>query len=49
MYKKEMVLIANPMSQVIKQAVKSKSNKSILALNKNLTYWLMQNIKRLYD
>jgi predicted dehydrogenase len=49
MYKKEIVLIANPMSQVIKQAVKSKSNKSILALNKNLTYWLMQNIKRLYD
>ena len=47
-YKKKIVLISNPMSDVIKNAIKAKNNKSILNNNKKLTYWLMDINKKIY-
>jgi hypothetical protein len=48
-YKKKMFLISNPMSDVIKNAIKAKNNKKLLENNKKLTYWLMSINKKIYN
>ena len=48
-YKKKIVLISNPMSNVIKNAIKAKNNKNILDNNKKLTYWLMDINRKIYN